>query len=180
MITSEADVAARLPACPVLAEDDGAPANRLPAEHLDAEPLGVAVPAVAARALALLVCHLAPLLGGPNRVDTHGRHVLAVSACPPVVLALLALEDAQLRRPPLLDNCAHDRRAFHPRAADFDVIAGRNQEHVVERHAGADRRLESLEAHDVALLDSILLATRPDDRVQAITPFRPKSTKPRL
>src|SRR5215208_1617404 len=57
VVLAEAHVLARLPLGPVLADDDRAAGHLLAAEPLHAQPLGVAVPPVAARALAFLVRH---------------------------------------------------------------------------------------------------------------------------
>src|SRR4249920_395023 len=76
--------------------------------------------------------------GSADRVDPHGRHVLTVAARPPVMLALLVLEDPDLRSAVLLDDGAFDRGALDPRAAQLHVGARAHEEHVVEGHAAAD------------------------------------------
>src|SRR6185503_18199520 len=75
VVAGEPHVAARLPARPVLAQDDRAAANRLPAENLDPEPLRLAVASVAARTLAFLVRHVesAPRKRGPRRSARPSR-----------------------------------------------------------------------------------------------------------
>src|ERR1051325_3594134 len=57
VVLGQADILARLPLGAVLAQDDRAPADGLPAEALHPEALGVTVAPVAARPLPLLVCH---------------------------------------------------------------------------------------------------------------------------
>src|SRR5688572_6229861 len=62
VVLAEADVLARLPLGAVLANDDRPAGHPLAAEPLHAEPLGVAVPPVPARALAFLVRHYGNLM----------------------------------------------------------------------------------------------------------------------
>src|SRR4029450_8809900 len=107
-------------------------------------------------------------------VDPHGRHVLTVAARPPVVLALLVLEHADLRPAVLLDDGAFDRGARDSRAADLEVLAAAHEKDLIEGDLAADLALEALQAQNVALLDPVLLTTRPDDRVHDSSSFRPQ------
>src|SRR5262249_37840487 len=58
VVLGQADVLPRLPLRAVLPQDDGAATHGLAPEALHAQPLGIAVPAVAARSLSFLVRHV--------------------------------------------------------------------------------------------------------------------------
>src|SRR5882672_5395235 len=59
VVRAEPDVGPRLEPGATLPHDDAARGHELPAEALDAEPLGIGIAAVARAADALLVCHVA-------------------------------------------------------------------------------------------------------------------------
>ena len=59
-------------------------------------------------------------------------------------------------------------------------MVGLEEEHLAEGHGGSHRPLEALDAHDIALLDPVLLAARLDDRVHRHRSFRLYTTKPQV
>src|SRR5512143_127650 len=89
-------------------------------------------------------------LSDPDCVDPHGRERLAVAPRAPVVLALLVLEDPDLRVAALLEDRAHDRGALDAGASQPGFAVAADEEDVLERDGRAHLPRDALDAHHVA------------------------------
>src|SRR6185295_18355096 len=153
--------------------------DELPAKALHAQPLRVAVPTVAARALTLLVRHpetpekqeerrrprgrMAALVQSRSSpvldldaVDPQGRVVLTMTLGPPVVLALLELEDPNLAVTALIEHGGGHGSAGDLRRADLQVVAAAHEQDVFQGDRLAGGLVQAFHVDGVALGHPVL------------------------
>src|SRR4029079_6967690 len=128
VVAADADVRASVELGAALANDDRAGRDDLAAEHLDAEHTEPRVAAVARRAAAFFLCHVktpgrGPLSGRVDRADADFGEILAMALALLVVLALVHLEDADLRVAAVRNDVRDDAGTGDKGSAEHEVGA---------------------------------------------------------
>src|SRR5438105_14364783 len=96
--------------------------------------------------------------GDASDLQLGERLAVPTDAVPALFLGAVVPELAVLA---VRDDLRLDLRAAHGRRAELDALALAYRQHL-ERHLGAHRLFQLLDLEQIALLDAVLLATRPD------------------
>ena len=107
-----------------------------------------------------------PMLLGIRYEGFYMTHFRAwVPAGPPVMLALLVLEDANLRVPAMLDDRCRHPGGRHAGGAHLHAVFTAHQQDLVQAERLSDREVDALQVEGVPGLHPVLFAAGPDDRV---------------
>src|SRR4051812_16000396 len=123
VIRAEADVAARVPLCAALADDDVARDDLFTAVLFDAAVFRVRVAAVTRGADAFFMCHWIPRSTEGNVVDTNFGESLPMPALARVVFPALLLEDDDFLAAAVANNLTRDLGAAERRNPCLDRVA---------------------------------------------------------